>query len=67
MTELLEQAFAAASKLSPQEQNAIAYCILTEMESEQRWSELLAKSQDKLAQLAEEALKEHRAGLTRPL
>jgi len=38
-----------------------------EIASERRWSESFAKSQDVLAQLADEALAEHTAGRTQPL
>jgi hypothetical protein len=37
------------------------------MESEQRWNELFANSQTTLAQLAQQALVEHEAGLSEPL
>lgn len=64
MTKLLEKAFSEASKLPEQEQNAIAEIMLAELASEQRWNDLFASSQDLLAELAEEALVEHRAGKT---
>ena len=67
MTNLLEQAFAKASNLPPQEQDALADWLLRELESENRWKNLLAGSQDLLAKLAEEALAEHRAGQTQEL
>lgn len=38
-----------------------------ELESERRWDELFARSQDLLARMAEEARQEYRAGLTEPL
>lgn len=41
--------------------------LLEELASEQRWSELFAQSQDNLAELAQEALAEHRRGKTKPL
>ncbi|HET6387169.1 MAG TPA: hypothetical protein VFJ58_27590 [Armatimonadota bacterium] len=65
MTQLLQKAFAEASKLSEDEQNAFAALMLEELESERRWDEAFARSQDKLAHLADEALGEHRAGQTR--
>ena len=37
MTRLLEKAFAEASKLSENEQEGIAECLLEELASEQRW------------------------------
>lgn len=67
MTQLLEKVFAEASKLSEDEQNAVAALILEEMDAERRWDEAFAHSQDKLAQLATAALAEHRAGKTKPL
>ena len=48
-------------------QDAIAALILAELESQQRWDESFAHSQDALAVLAEEALAEHRAGRSEPL
>lgn len=67
MTSLLDKAFAEASKLSPEEQDALAQWILEELTSEQRWEETFEHSQDALAKLAEEALNEYRAGRTQPL
>jgi hypothetical protein len=64
MTQLLERAFAAASKLPDPEQDAVASFLLAELESERRWSEAFAASQDKLATLADEALREFEAGET---
>ena len=67
LTVSLEKAFAEASKLSEEEQNALAAWILQEITSEKRWEKTFSKSPDKLAQLAEEALREHRRGKTQPL
>ena len=64
MTKLLEQAFAEASKLPPQEQDALADWLLAELESEKRWEKLFADSQDELSKLAAEALAEHQRGQT---
>ncbi|MEZ4630435.1 MAG: hypothetical protein R2880_06975 [Deinococcales bacterium] len=64
MTQLLEKAFSEVSKLSEQAQDSIAEIVLAELASEQRWNELFAKSQDILAELAEEALAEYYAGQT---
>ena len=63
----LEHAFAEAAKLSPSEQDALAELILQELTSERRWAEAFEGSQDKRERLADEALKEHRAGQTHPL
>ena len=67
MTKLLEEAFAEASKLSVQEQDALAAVILEELASERRWDQAFADSTDLLAQLADQALAEHRAGKTQVL
>ena len=67
MTQLLERAIAAASKLPALEQDAIASLLLAELESERRWSETFASSQDQLAALADEALREFEAGETLPM
>ncbi len=67
MTKLLEKAFSEASKLSEQDQDAIAGVVLAELASEERWNELFANSQDMLAELAGEALAEHKAGKTKVL
>jgi hypothetical protein len=46
---------------------AFAAFMLAELESERRWDELFSRSQDFLAQMADEARREYRAGLTEPL
>ena len=67
MTQLLEKALREVQKLPPSEQDAVAAIVLEELASEQKWAELLAKSQDALAPMAEEALAEYHAGKTKPL
>ena len=67
MTKLLEEAFVEASKLPEQEQDALAAVILEELASERRWDQAFADSADLLAQLADQALAEHRAGKTHVL
>ena len=67
MTQLLERAFTEAAKLPEPEQDAMASLLLAELESEQRWSRSFAASQNELAQLADEALREFSAGETLPL
>jgi len=67
MTDLLEKAFAEAAKLTKQEQDSLASWILKELASERRWDEALARSEDALAGLAQEALAEYREGRTLPL
>jgi len=67
MTKLLEKAFQEAAKLSEQDQDALACVLLDEIASERRWDELFEATQDRLKELAREALEEHRAGRTQPL
>jgi hypothetical protein len=67
MTNLLQKAFDEASKLPEAEQDALGRALLEELASERRWEELFAGSHDVLADLADEALAEHRAGRTEKL
>jgi len=65
MTRLLEKAFEEAAKLPDEDQDALAEMLLNDLASEQRWTEAFAKSQDKLALLAKEALAEFKQGKTK--
>ncbi len=67
MTNDLKKAFEAASKLPPQEQDALAAAILEEVAVEGLWSASFAAEPDALAKLADEARAEFRAGKTQPL
>lgn len=67
MTKLLEKAFEVATKLSPEQQDALAAIVLDEISSEQRWDEAFASSQDALSALAKDALKAHAGGRSTPL
>ena len=67
MTTLLQQAFAEALKLPADEQELLASRLLAELAAEDDFDRALARSGDKLARLAAEALAEHRAGLTQEL
>jgi hypothetical protein len=64
MTSLLKEAFDKASELPPEEQDTFARFLMAELESEARWADAFAHSQDALATLADEALEEFRAGKT---
>lgn len=55
------------AQLPETDQDAIAALILEELEDERKWQQSFAQSPDALAQLAAEALAEHRAGRTLPL
>ena len=67
MTALLEKALAEISKLPPPQQEEVAAWLLAELTDEGHWASSFAKSQPTLDALADEALAEHRAGLTEPL
>jgi len=67
MAQLLERAFQEVARLPIEQQDEIAAWLLAELEAETRWDALFADSQDILAQLADEALAEHRAGHTKVL
>ncbi len=64
MTHLLKKAFDEASKLSPEEQDALAKRLLEELAMEDRWSKTLERSGELLEELADEALAENAAGDT---
>ena len=67
MTELLEKAFAEASKLPQEAQDMLAKMLLDDLAAEEKWDETFAGSQDELAALADEALAEYRSGRTKKL
>ncbi len=67
MGKLLQKAIAEASKLPENEQEAIGAWLLAEIESERRWDELFARPSAILERMAEQALRDHEAGLTKPL
>lgn len=67
MTRLLEKVLEEVAKLPASEQDAVAAILLEELASEQRWAESFAKSEDKLAKLAGEAIADYKAGRTKPL
>jgi len=64
MTKALERAFREASKLSDEEQDALAESILAEVLGEDEWERSFSASAGVLEKLADEALEEHRAGKT---
>ena len=67
MTQLLQQAMEEAQKFPSSEQDAIAALILEEIADERRWDEAFARSQPQLAQLAEKARADIRAGRVRKM
>ena len=67
MAKLLEKAFARAAQLPEREQEAFAQFVLAELESQTRWAQAFAASQDELAALARQAVADYKAGRTEPL
>ena len=67
MTALLQQAFEEASKRSREEQDILAARLLAELAAENAFDEAVVRSNDKLAQVARQAIAEHRAGQTEEL
>lgn len=67
MVELLKKVLDEVAKLSDEEQEAIALLILEELEDERRWNEAFAKSWHILEKLGQQALANHKAGLTEEL
>ncbi len=67
MGKALEKAISEASKLPEKEQEAIGAWLLAEIESDRRWDELFSESGAVLEGMADQALDEHKQGLTKPL
>jgi len=67
MTDLLRKAFDEASRLADDEQDSLAKLLLEEIKSERRWDRAFSSSADRLSELADEALEEHRRGDTEKL
>lgn len=67
MTQMLELAFAEASKLPDAQQDAFASLLLEELREEQRWTKAFGASPDQLSSLADEALAEFEVGETLPM
>ena len=63
MTTLLQEAFAAAEKLPPDEQDVLASRLLAELATEDGFDRTIAQTAHKLTGMANAALAEHRAGL----
>lgn len=67
MTQRLKKAFDEASKLPQGDQDTLASWLLEELKAEREWDRRFAESQGALAELANEAMREHRAGRTQDL
>lgn len=64
MVTLLQKAFAEAAKLPEAEQELLASRLLAELSVDDEFDRAIAGSTAKLAELAAEALQEHRDGST---
>jgi hypothetical protein len=64
MNTRLEEAFAQASQLPPDAQEALAALLLDEIASERLWDQAFAQSQNQIAKLADEALTDFQEGRT---
>jgi hypothetical protein len=67
MTGLLEKVLRRVESLPPEEQDAIASQLLESLEDEADWTRKFHRNPGILRSLADEALAEHRQGLTHPL
>jgi hypothetical protein len=67
MTKALKKAFEVASRLPDREQEELAAVILEEIAADERWDSAFAESQSMLKRLADEAVREHRAGCSEAL
>jgi hypothetical protein len=67
MTNLLDEAYAAAKELPEDEQDAIGAVLLAEIDADRRWEELLAQPSDVIERMVDQALENHRLGKTFPL
>jgi hypothetical protein len=67
MTKLLAEAFEKASELPENLQDELARELLQDLAGEALWDQTLAESAEAVDKLAEQALKEHRAGRTRKM
>ena len=67
MTDLLEKAFSEASRLSPEEQDALARRMLEDLEADRIWDDALGQTQSALQKLAAEARGEHLRGESQDL
>ena len=67
MRKALQEAFEAVSRPPDGAQDELAAAILEELAADERWEAALAQSQGVLEHLADEALREHRAGRTEAL
>jgi hypothetical protein len=67
MTRLMEKAVEALRSLPEEQQDAVAGLVLSEIESDRRWTATSVQHADKLRKLADEASDDFKAGRTSEL
>ncbi len=67
VAKLLQTAIEKLSKLPEKEQDVYAHVIIEELDAERQWDTAFAGSQDRLASIAEVAVREHDERRTTPL
>jgi len=67
MSNLLDEAYAAAKELPEEEQEALGAVLLAEIDADRRWEELFAKPSDVIERMGDKALEDYRLGRTLPL
>jgi hypothetical protein len=67
MSNLLDEAYAAAKELPEEEQEALGAVLLAEIDADRRWEELLSRPSDVVERMIDKALENHRLGKTLPL
>jgi hypothetical protein len=67
MTNLLDEAYAAAKELPEDEQEMIGAVLLQEIDADRRWEELLSQPSPVIERMIDKALEDHRLGKTLPL
>jgi len=68
MGQLLERAIEEARRLPEEDQEALGWLMLEEIDSERKWDELFSRPPSPaLERMMDEALEDYRAGRTEPL
>ena len=67
MTKLMEKAVEALRSLPEEQQDAVAGFVLSEIESDRRWTSTSVQHADKLRKLADEVREDFRTGRTSEL
>lgn len=66
MSNSFSKAVELVKQLPEPEQEVLGLLLLEEMRSDNRWAKLFKGSQDRLGELADQALAENKAGKTQP-